>query len=72
MLTRTWRIQIGTIVKVSQNLPSILHCLLLGIMVFLFIFVGLARLWYVALIFPIKEEGSLVLNKNVFNTGTYG
>ena len=60
VLTTTWRIQIGTIVKDSQNLPSILHCLLPGIMVFLFIFVGLARLWYVALIFPIKEEGSLV------------
>ena len=40
-------------------------------MVFLFIFAGLARLWYVALIFPIKEEGSLILNKNVFKIGTY-
>ena len=72
MLTTTWRIQIGTIVKDSQNRPSILHCLLLGIMVFLFIFAGLARLWYVALIFPIKEEGSLILNKNVFKIGTHG
>ena len=35
-------------------------------------YAGLARLWYVALIFPIKEEGSLILNKNVFKIGTYG
>ena len=72
VVTTTWRIQIGTIVKDSQNRPSILYCLFLGIMVFLFIFAGLARLWYVALIFPIKEEGSLILNKNVFKIGTHG
>ena len=72
VLTTTWRIQIETIVKDSQNRPSILHRLLLGIMVFLFIFAGLARLWYVALIFPIMEEGSLILNKSGFKTETCG